>query len=153
MRSAANYPFPSLLVLFLVVRPLVAAEPSPKVRFGLPSAAKDDPKQREDFLIERPQYTLSYNAKARRPNWVSWVRHEVADVTVLQSEDRPTAPAVLPAVSYGTHVSATGRAKPPDNVASSAKRAAGARADAAIASINVIGRQDWVDRSTYVKQR
>jgi hypothetical protein len=28
------------------------------------------------------------------------VRHEVADVAVLRAEDRPTTPAVLPAVSY-----------------------------------------------------
>jgi len=45
---------------------------SPNIRFGLPSAAKADPEQREDYLIERPQYTLSYNAKTKFPNWVSW---------------------------------------------------------------------------------
>jgi len=33
-------------------------------------------------------------------SWVVRVRHEVADVAVLLSEDRLTAPAVLPAVSY-----------------------------------------------------
>jgi endonuclease G len=49
------------------------------VRFGLPSPAKADPKQREDYLIERPQYTLSYNAETRRPNWVSWRLHK-ADI-------------------------------------------------------------------------
>jgi endonuclease G len=49
-----------------------SAEPGPNVRFGLPSPAKADPKQREDYLIERPQYTLSYNASTRRPNWVCW---------------------------------------------------------------------------------
>jgi endonuclease G len=38
----------------------------------LPTPAKTDPKQREDYLIERPQYSLSYNAKTRAPNWVSW---------------------------------------------------------------------------------
>jgi endonuclease G len=27
---------------------------------------------REAFLISRPQYVLSYNAKTRTPNWVSW---------------------------------------------------------------------------------
>ena len=50
----------------------IAAEPSPNVRFGMPSAAKDDPKQRDDYLIERPQYTLSYNDKTHCPNWVAW---------------------------------------------------------------------------------
>jgi endonuclease G len=61
-----------LLALLLAVTPLAAAEPSPNVRFGLPSPARADPKQREDYLIERPQYALSYNAETRRPNWVCW---------------------------------------------------------------------------------
>ena len=45
---------------------------NPNARFGLPSAAKPDPAQREDYLIERPQYVLSYNGKTKTPNWVSW---------------------------------------------------------------------------------
>lgn len=61
-----------LLALLLTVTPLLAQEPNPNVRFGLPSPARTDPKQREDYLIERPQYSLSYNAKTRSPNWVSW---------------------------------------------------------------------------------
>jgi endonuclease G len=56
----------------LAVTSLAAAEPSPNVRFGLPSPAEADPRQREDYLIERPQYALSYNAETRRPNWVCW---------------------------------------------------------------------------------
>src|SRR5262249_51163846 len=35
-------------------------------RLGLPSDAKPDPAQREDYLIERPQYVLSYNATMPR---------------------------------------------------------------------------------------
>jgi endonuclease G len=62
-----------------VPEPPNAEEPSPNVRFGLPSPAKADPKQRDDYLIERPQYTLSYNATTRRPNWVSW-RLRKADI-------------------------------------------------------------------------
>jgi len=61
-----------LLALFLAASALTAEEPNRNVRFGLPSPAKADPKQREDYLIERPQYVLSYNAKTRTPNWVSW---------------------------------------------------------------------------------
>jgi len=47
-----------LLVLFLLVPPLAGQEPNRNVRFGLPSPAKADPKQREDYLIERPQYVV-----------------------------------------------------------------------------------------------
>jgi endonuclease G, mitochondrial len=61
-----------LLTLFWAASALSAEEPNHNVRFGLPSPAKADPKQREDFLIERSQYVLSYNAKTRTPNWVSW---------------------------------------------------------------------------------
>jgi hypothetical protein len=58
---------------------------------------------------------------------------------VLRSEDRLTAPAVLPAVSYRDR-------KPRDNVASSFGRAAQARAVTATASSQVVGNQDGVDK-------
>ena len=61
-----------LLALLWAASALSAQQPNRNVRFGLPSPAKADPKQREDYLIERPQYVLSYNAKTRTPNWVSW---------------------------------------------------------------------------------
>jgi endonuclease G len=72
MRAVAPRLTPALLALVASLTPVAAGEPSPNVRFGLPSPAKADPKQREDFLVERPQYALSYNATTRRPNWVSW---------------------------------------------------------------------------------
>lgn len=59
-----------LLALLLV--PLLAAqekEPNPNVRFGLPAPAGKD---REAYLIERPQYVLSYNGRTHNPNWVCW---------------------------------------------------------------------------------
>jgi endonuclease G, mitochondrial len=37
-----------------------------------PGLAKADPKQREDYLIDRPHYVLSYNATNQTPNWGSW---------------------------------------------------------------------------------
>lgn len=39
------------------------------VRFGFPAPAGTG---REAYLIERPQYVLSYNARTRTPNWVCW---------------------------------------------------------------------------------
>jgi endonuclease G len=48
-------------------------EGNPNVRFGMPGPAGKDPeKDRERFLISRPQYVLSYNARTRTPNWVCW---------------------------------------------------------------------------------
>ena len=48
--------------------PLAAAEPNRNVRFGMPSPAVADPQHRGDYLIERSQFVLSYNAKTRTPN-------------------------------------------------------------------------------------
>ena len=45
---------------------------NPNVRLGMPAPARADPESREAFLIDRPQYVLSYNARTRTPNWVSW---------------------------------------------------------------------------------
>jgi endonuclease G len=61
-----------LLALLLAWAPLAADQPNRHVRFGMPSPAKADPKQREDYLIVRRQYVLSYNAEKRTPNWVCW---------------------------------------------------------------------------------
>jgi endonuclease G len=61
-----------LLALLLAAAPVPGEEPNPNVRFGMPAPAKADPQSREAFLIARPQYVLSYNAKTRTPNWVSW---------------------------------------------------------------------------------
>ena len=42
------------------------------VRFGMPAAATHDPANRNAYLIERPQYVLSYNDSTKTPNWVCW---------------------------------------------------------------------------------
>jgi endonuclease G, mitochondrial len=39
---------------------------------GNPSGAAHDPSQPTNYLIERPQYVLSYNRDHGIPNWVSW---------------------------------------------------------------------------------
>jgi endonuclease G, mitochondrial len=39
---------------------------------GNPSGATDDPKNKNNFLIEKPQYVLSYNNSKGGPNWVTW---------------------------------------------------------------------------------
>jgi endonuclease G len=50
----------------------IRQETDRNILFGMPSPAKADPEQREDYLLVRPQYVLSYNAKTKTPNWVSW---------------------------------------------------------------------------------
>jgi endonuclease G len=63
---------PLLLALLAFSPRLSADEPDRNVLFGMPSPGKADPEQRDDYLITRPQYVLSYNADKRTPNWVSW---------------------------------------------------------------------------------
>src|SRR5262245_31013219 len=64
----------ALLALLLAASPPQAqpADANPNFRFGMPAEAKADKDSREAYLIDRPQYVLSYNAKTRTPNWVSW---------------------------------------------------------------------------------
>src|SRR5262245_778826 len=40
---------------------------------GLPSAASET--SPEDYLIQRPQYVVSYNRQRGIPNWVAWHLH------------------------------------------------------------------------------
>src|SRR5262245_28889273 len=42
------------------------------IRFGMPAEAKTDPANKEAYLIDRPQYVLSYNDNTKNPNWVCW---------------------------------------------------------------------------------
>ncbi len=48
------------------------APANPNIRFGMPARATADPRNREAYLIERPQYVLSYNARTCTPNWACW---------------------------------------------------------------------------------
>ncbi|QJW96803.1 DNA/RNA non-specific endonuclease [Frigoriglobus tundricola] len=67
-----------LLGLALVVAAVPAVADTPKtlanrnIRYGMPGAAKNDPDHTEAYLVDRPQYVLSYNDKHKTPNWVCW---------------------------------------------------------------------------------
>src|SRR5437879_2092689 len=76
---------PPILALLLATLPLAARQPVPvtvqqpvppeaarHVRLGMPGPAKADPRDRDNYLLARPQYVLSYNAEKRTANWVSW---------------------------------------------------------------------------------
>jgi endonuclease G len=61
-----------LFTLPLAAAPLAAQELNRNAALGLPHPAGADLKHRDAYLIERPQYVLSYNAETRTPNWVCW---------------------------------------------------------------------------------
>src|SRR5262249_29880871 len=39
---------------------------------GNPSNAQEDANKKDNFLMEKPYFALSYNNKKGTPNWVSW---------------------------------------------------------------------------------
>ena len=60
--------FTPILLLLFATAPALAQEPNANLRFGMPTPARADPEaSREAFLIVRPQYVLSYNAKTQTP--------------------------------------------------------------------------------------
>jgi endonuclease G len=86
-----------LLSLFATVVPAqdkAGQDAKRNVRLGMPTEAKADPTQREDYLIVRPQYTLSYNARSRCPNWVSWrlVKADIGNAARAAFEPDPQLP-------------------------------------------------------------
>jgi endonuclease G, mitochondrial len=46
--------------------------PDVHLTFGNPTNATPDPSHPENYLMVKPEFTLSYNADLGRPNWVSW---------------------------------------------------------------------------------
>lgn len=64
------------LSLFLVVVSATNSQArnfgSVQLLMGAPSPATKDPANKNDFLITRRQYALSYNNDKGTPNWVSW---------------------------------------------------------------------------------
>lgn len=67
-----------LLVLFaLVCAGSARAADSPHLLLGNPSTATKDPEHKDNFLLTKEHFCLSYNNTKGTPNWVSWqVAHE-----------------------------------------------------------------------------
>jgi endonuclease G, mitochondrial len=55
-------------------RPFMPAAPQANLNMALgnPSGATGDPGNKNNFLLEKKQYVLSYNSTKGGPNWVSW---------------------------------------------------------------------------------
>jgi endonuclease G len=79
-------------------------EPNRNIRFGMPSPATADPENRDAYLIARPQYVLSYNAKKKTANWVSWELKEsdIGNAPRLPFEPDPELPKGFTRVT--THI-------------------------------------------------
>jgi endonuclease G len=90
-----------LLALLLAAALPAEDKPNRNVPFGLPSPAKADPAQREDYLIAREQYVLSYNAKKRIPNWVCWqlTKSDIGSASRAAFEPDPDLPSPMAKVT------------------------------------------------------
>jgi endonuclease G len=77
---------------------------SPHLVLGNPSKAAATVDSAKNYLIEKPQYSLSYNSFSGRPNWVSWHLNSAWLGTVTRQEDFRTD-TELPATWY--HVTNT----------------------------------------------
>ena len=55
---------------YRVTAPGTAA--TPNLLLGNPSSASTDPLNRDDYLMVKPYFVLSYNSDKGTPNWVSW---------------------------------------------------------------------------------
>jgi endonuclease G len=76
------------------VRGAVAPRHNRNIHLGMPTPARPDPEQREGYLLARPQYVLSYNARTCGPNWVSWrlVRSDIGKAERGPFEPDPLLP-------------------------------------------------------------
>jgi len=45
---------------------------NPNTMMGNPSQAKPDPREKDNYLMEKPHFSLSYNDSKGTPNWASW---------------------------------------------------------------------------------
>ena len=70
--------------------------PAVHLTMGNPSAAVASPSQPDDYLMEKPEFTLSYNRALGRPNWVSWHLSDEWIGTLTRVDTFRPDPAVPP---------------------------------------------------------
>jgi endonuclease G, mitochondrial len=100
----------ALLVLALSVALVSAADP-PKapanrnIRYGMPGEAKADPDSNTAFLIDRPQYVLSYNDKTKTANWACWqlVKGDIGRTARGEFHPDKALPKDFTRVGFGTY--------------------------------------------------
>jgi endonuclease G, mitochondrial len=92
--------------LVVLVAPSAAQEKNRNIRFGAPKKIEpfDDPK-REDFVITRDEYVLSYNGRKNIPNWVSWnlVKSDIGTASRGAFESDPALPKRFDRVVLDTY--------------------------------------------------
>jgi DNA/RNA endonuclease G (NUC1) len=70
--------------------------PTVHLTFGNPNGATADINQPNNYLMEKPEFTLSYNRDKGGPNWVSWHLSDEWVGTLARVDTFRPDPAVLP---------------------------------------------------------
>jgi endonuclease G len=76
--------------------PAPGAPVSPNVALGDPSNATADASNKNNYLLVKPQYVLSYNNERGGPNWVSW-RLTASDIGTVERQNNFHPEQALPA--------------------------------------------------------
>ncbi|HVF43541.1 MAG TPA: DNA/RNA non-specific endonuclease [Pyrinomonadaceae bacterium] len=76
--------------------PAGGAPASPNAALGDPSDASPDASNKNNYLLVKPQYVLSYNDERGGPNWVSW-RLVASDIGDVERQDNFHPEQSLPA--------------------------------------------------------
>ena len=72
MVTATAFVLAALATVALALPARAEIDPAKQMLLGNPDRAKASPASRERYLIQRPQYALSYSDALHYPNWVSW---------------------------------------------------------------------------------
>jgi endonuclease G len=81
----------------------------PQMPLGNPSNATADASNRNNYLIEKPYFALSYNESKGTPNWVSWqVRAEDIEGNAARAQVFDTDKTLPPGFKAITHQDYTG---------------------------------------------
>lgn len=102
-----------LAAVFVAAAALAPAQPPkpdapPKnrnARWGLPGPAKADPQNKDSYLIDRPQYVMSYSDKKKTANWVAWnlLKADIGRVARGAFEEDPDLPKGFARVQFNTY--------------------------------------------------
>lgn len=84
----------SFLILWLAAF-ANGAEPDRNLKLGNPSHATTDPANKNNYLLVKKQYVLSYNSVNGTPNWVSWTLQK-SDIGTAGRQNNFHAEADLP---------------------------------------------------------
>jgi len=84
------------LTLFVFLCGLAAlGQTNPNLKLGNPSNAKTDTADKDNYLLIKEQYALSYNSSRGAPNWVSWTLMR-SDIGTVKRQDNFHVETALP---------------------------------------------------------